>query len=143
MLHHLYDGGFHSCWPSLGPPPASSTCTWLSFPPLNSPCLLLWNPLSSDLHLQVSPLCWLFPLKENVHISSSSYPSVFPVASASTTRGPLKSDGYSPETLIIRCGLHYSAETILSKVSNHPLKKLNGCSSATLCLTNAALSPPI
>lgn len=55
---------------------------------------------------------------------------------------PLKSGGYSPETLIIRCGLHYSAETVLSKVSNHPLKKLNGCSSVTLFLTKRySLSP--
>lgn len=52
---------------------------------------------------------------------------------------PLKRGGYSPETLIIWCGLHYSAETVLSKVSNHPLKKLNGCSSATLLLTLLSL----
>lgn len=60
---------------------------------------------------------------------------------------PLKSGGYSqslrvPETLIIQCGLHYSAETVLSKVSNHPLKKLNGCSSVTLFLNKrCSLSP--
>ena len=46
------------------------------------------------------------------------------------------------ETLIIQCGLHYSAEIVRSKVSNHPLTKLNGCSSVTLFLNKrCSLSP--